>query len=109
MKWNKEDWVEQIQRQTMLQTISSATWLVWTVLLKERQLVTQARKFLRIAPSGKIAGQTYALAFFPDSLLPLEEPNGANLDLVRTENITVQEFMVFYLLYIFSMLLTLVV
>ena len=46
--------------------------------------VTQVRKFLRIAPSGKIQGQKYALAFYPDSLLPLDDLNGASLELVRT-------------------------
>ena len=50
----------------------------------EGMSVTQVRKFLRIAPSGKIQGQKYALAFYPDSLLPLDDLNGASLELVRT-------------------------
>ena len=45
---------------------------------------TQVKKFLRITPTGKISGQKYALAFHPDRLLPLEELNGANLDVIRT-------------------------
>ena len=45
---------------------------------------TQVKKFLRITPTGKIAGQKFALAFFPDKLLPFVELNGASLDLVRT-------------------------
>ena len=104
MSWVKEEWVEQIQRQHV-ETDNAANYikryLAGLDSFTEGMTATQVRKFLRIAPSGKIAGQKYALSFFPDFLLPLEELNGANMELVRTVCILIYEFM-FYILHIYQ-------
>ena len=66
MKWVKDDWIEQMQRQHVEPDNAVnyiKRYLSGLNSFTEGMSVTQVRKFLRIAPSGKIQGQKYALAF----------------------------------------------
>ena len=90
IKWIKEEWVEQIQRQHVEKDNAAnyiRRYLAGLDSFTEGMTETHVKKFLRITPTGKIAGQKFALAFHPDRLLPFGELNGATLDLVRTVKI----------------------